>query len=140
MNKLSNAEKWFDYTIYTQKDLDQYYCADIFIKELELIYQFKIWETHSDSLSILIKENSEFLNWINPGDRFMIRYYSHDPDHKYHDRETEFTKLERQTSHRLKGHYLAGLEMTGHQTKEVILLPCFPHSHTFLTPLPNYNM
>jgi|WetSurMetagenome_2_1015567.scaffolds.fasta_scaffold32690_2 hypothetical protein len=140
MSKLSTAEKWFDYTSFAQKDLDQYYCAEIFIKELEVIYQYKIWETNSDSLSILIKENSELLDWIKPGDRISIKYYSYDPAHRYHDLQTELIKIEKQTCHRLKGHYLAGLEIIEHQIEDEVLQPYLPKSHTFLTPLPNYNM
>jgi hypothetical protein len=140
MNRFSTAEKWFDYTSYTEKDLDQYYCVEIFIPELEVIYQCKIWETHPDSLLILIKEDSDLLNRIKPGDRIKLKYYSWDPAHRYQDLETEFIKIEKQTCHSLGGHYLAGLEILGEQNEGTILMPYLAHPHTFLTPLPNYNM
>jgi hypothetical protein len=140
MSQISAAEKWFDYTSFTQKDLDQYYCVEIFIPELEVIYQYKIWETNSDSLSILIKEDSELLTWIKPGDRIRMKYYSFDPAHRYHDLETELTKIEKLTCNRLRGHHMANLEILEEQEGDAVLLPCLPQPHTFLTPLPNYNM
>lgn len=126
MNKQSTAEKWIDHAALTRKDLDQYYCVEIPIPELDIIYQYKIWETRSDSMSILIKEGSDLLNWIKPGDRIKMKYYSHDPIHRYHNLETDLIDIKRQAYGRLSGHYLAGLEIIEHQDATALFLPYRP--------------
>jgi|WetSurMetagenome_2_1015567.scaffolds.fasta_scaffold257709_2 hypothetical protein len=126
MNRQSPAEKWIDYAALTMRDLDQYYCVEIPIPELDIIYQYKIWETHSDFMSILIKEGSDLLNWIKTGDRIKMKYYSHDPVHRYHDLETDLINIERQTCGRLRGHYLAGLEIFENHDAAALILPHRP--------------
>jgi hypothetical protein len=123
MSSQSTAEKWIDHTAYTRRDLDQYYSVEIPIPELDIIYQYKIWETHSDSMSILIKEGSSLLNLINPGDRIKMKFYSYDPAHRYYDLETDLINIERQTHGRLRGHYLAGLEIIENQDAAALILP-----------------
>jgi hypothetical protein len=92
------------------RDLDQFYCVEIPVKE-NLIYQFKIWQTESMLLSILVKENSKFLSMININSKFNMKYYSEDFLYPYQELFTEIRDINLQDCGRMKGHYLVSLEI-----------------------------
>jgi hypothetical protein len=129
----SAAEKYFVDMAFVGKNLDQYYSVEIPVPELNIIYQFKIWETDSNSMSILIREDSDLLNWIETGDKIKMKYYSHDPIHRYQVLDTDLLDIQRQRNGRLKGHCLAGLEITEHQDEKEIFLPYWP-DNSHITP------
>lgn len=119
MMKNSAAEKVIDGMFISARDLDQYYCVEIPIPRLNIVYQFKIWEIDFMSMSILIKEDSNLLNWIKTGDRLKMRYYSYDTVYPCQDLYTELTSIERQEHGRLRGHYLASLEIPAEQKNDI---------------------
>jgi hypothetical protein len=113
--KSSAAENFIYNTVRSGRDLEQYYSVEIPIFRLNTVYQFRIWETEYLSLSILINEGSELLNWIKTGDRLKMRFYSYDPGNPYQDLYSELVYMERQGYGRLRGHYLAGIEIMEEQ-------------------------
>lgn len=92
------------------RNLDQFYCVEIPVKA-KLIYQFKIWQTESMFMSILAKENSEFLSYIEINSKFNMKYYSDDFFYPYQELITEIRDIGLQENNRLKGHYLISLEI-----------------------------
>jgi hypothetical protein len=92
-------------------DLDQYYSVEILIPELDVIYQFKIWEIESIFMYILVKEDSGLLQRIQTGYRAKMKYYSTDLSCPYQTINTEIRDISWQDRGRLKGHYLVGLEI-----------------------------
>ena len=117
--KNSAAEKVIDSMFIPARDLEQYYCVEIPIPRLNIVYQFKIWEINFMSMSILIKEDSDILNWIKTRDKLKMRYYSYDPIYPYQDLYTEFTSIERLEHGRLRGHYLASFEIPVEQKNDI---------------------
>jgi len=92
------------------RDLDQFYCVEIPVK-VKLIYQFKIWQTESMLMSILVKENSKFLSFVEINSKYNMKYYSEDFLYPYQELVTEIRDINLQEYGRLKGHYLISLEI-----------------------------
>lgn len=124
--KNSTAEKFIYTTVKAGRDLEQYYSVEIPIQERHTVYQFGIWEIEYMSLSILIGECSEILNWIRTGDRLNMRFYSHNPRNPNQDLYSELIYIEKQRHGRLKGHYLAGIEIMEEQDDMVMSWPYRP--------------
>ena len=108
------------------RELEQYYSVEIPVAGLHTVYQFGIWEIEYLSLSILISEYSELLNWIKEGDRLKMRFYSNDPGNPYQYLDSELIFIERQDSGRLRGHYLAGIEILEEQRDSLTFWPYKP--------------
>lgn len=92
------------------RELDQFYCVEIPVRD-KLIYQFKIWQTESMFMSILVKNNSKFLSMVGINSKFKMKYYSEDFLYPYHELVTEIRDISSQESGWLKGHYLVSLEI-----------------------------
>jgi len=92
------------------RELDQFYCVEIPVKA-KLIYQFKIWQTEPMLMSILVKENSRFLSFIEVNSKFNMKFYSDDFLYPYQELVTEIRDISLQECGRLKGHYLISLEI-----------------------------
>ena len=92
------------------RELDQFYCVEIPVKA-KLIYQFKIWQTEPMLMSILAKENSRFLSFIEVNSKFNMKFYSDDFLYPYQELVTEIRDISLQECGRLKGHYLISLEI-----------------------------
>ena len=92
------------------RDIDQFYSVEIPVRK-KLTYQFKIWQTESMFLSILVKEDSKFLSFVEPNSRFKMKYYSEDFLYPYQNLVTEIRDISLQECSRLKGHYLVSLEI-----------------------------
>ncbi len=92
------------------RELDQFYCVEIPVKA-KLVYQFKIWQTGPLLMSILVKENSRFLSFIEVNSKFNMKFYSDDFLYPYQELVTEIRDISLQECGRLKGHYLISLEI-----------------------------
>ncbi|MGD9162525.1 MAG: hypothetical protein PVG39_29225 [Desulfobacteraceae bacterium] len=92
------------------RDIDQFYCVEIPVRK-KLIYQFKIWQTESMFMSILVREDSKFLSFIEINSRFKMKYYSEDFLYPYQELVTEIRDISMQECARLKGYYLVSLEI-----------------------------
>jgi len=92
------------------RNLDQFYCVEIPVRD-KLIYQFKIWQTESMFMSILIKDDSKFLSMVEINSKFNMKYYSEDFLYPYHELVTEIRDISLQECGRFKGHYLVSLEI-----------------------------
>ena len=94
----------------SHRNIDQFYCVEIPVNE-KLIYQFKIWQTESMFMLILVKENSKFLSFVEINSKFNMKYYSDDFLSPYQEIVTEIRDINLQECGRLKGHYLISLEI-----------------------------
>lgn len=124
--KSSIAERFIYTTVKAGRDLEQYYSIEIPVPELHTVYQFRIWEIEYMSLSILINEYSELLNWIRTGDRLVMRFYSHNPANPYQNLYSELIYIDKQRHGRLRGHYLAGIEVMEDQDEMTLSWPYRP--------------
>ena len=92
------------------RDLDQFYCVEIPVRD-KLIYQFKIWQTESMFMAVLVKENSKFISYVDINSKFNMKYYSEDFYYPYQELVTEIRDISLQENGRLEGHYLISLEI-----------------------------
>jgi hypothetical protein len=122
----STAENLFFNVDRAGRDLEQYYSVEIPVYRLNTVYQFRIWDNEYGALSVLIKDSSDLLNWVKKGDRLKMRYYSHDPGNPYQDLYSELVYLQRQDYGRLRGHYLAGIEIMEDQRDLMLSWPYSP--------------
>ena len=112
------------------RELDQFYCVEIPVKD-RLIYQFKIWQTESLPMSILVKENSKFLSFVEIGSKYNMKYYSEDVFYPYQELVTEIRDISLQEFGRLKGHYLVVLEIIEEAEDQKINGLIFSGEHNF---------
>jgi len=113
------------------RDLDQFYCVEIPVRD-NLIYQYKIWQTESMFMSILVKENSKFLGIVDINSKFKMKYYSEDFLYPYQELYTEIRDISVQDCGRIKGHYLVTLEII-ENTKDQKLNDLIVRSNDFTT-------
>ncbi len=96
---------------------NHYYSVEFFITDIKLLYQFKLWNSDSQSLFILVREDSGILQRIKEGRVFKTKYYSTDSLSPTVDSETQIKEISKDKNGRFKGHYLVGLSIlkTGNQ-------------------------
>ncbi|MBN2061878.1 MAG: hypothetical protein JW882_15820 [Deltaproteobacteria bacterium] len=124
MKENAAAERLTDSGTAPEKSYDLYYCVEIPISRLGVIYQFKIWDI--ESMSILVKGNSRVLPWLKKGYVLNMKYYSTDPENPYRNFNTEIRYVKRQENGRLQDHYLVGLEILESDGQSVISWPYRP--------------
>jgi hypothetical protein len=89
----------------------QYYSVEFSINGLNLCYQFKIWNMASQSMCVLVREDSELLPRIKVGDILEMRYYTGSSTNPSEDLKTEIRHITRDEDGRFKWHYLVGLSI-----------------------------
>lgn len=92
------------------RDLDQFYCVEIPVR-VGIIYQFRIWQTETMFMSILVKDNSKFLTLVDKNSRYNMKYYSDDFLYPYQELVTEIRDISFQKNGRFRGHHLVDLEI-----------------------------
>jgi len=93
----------------SQEQAANFYSVELLIQELQMLYQFKIWNSSSEPMFILVKENSALLDRLKVGTVFKSRYYSTDSGQPTVDLETQIKQIARNEQGRFKGHYLIEL-------------------------------
>jgi len=94
----------------SRRDLDQYYCVEVPVRT-GIIYQYKIWQKEAVFMLILVKEDSDFLSYIEEDSKFNMKYYSKDLFYPYQELVTLIRNISYQERGKLKGHYLVSLEI-----------------------------
>ena len=75
------------------------------------LYQFKLKDSSENGASILVKEDSFMLNYLEVGQILTISFSSDiEADHNG-DFESEITHITRATKGRYKGHFLVGVRV-----------------------------
>lgn len=91
---------------------DLYYCAEFLLSELNMLYQFKIWNAPSKPMFALVKKNSAIMDCLNVGDILNMKYYSTDMTNPTENLKTKIKFITSEDQGRFRGHYLVGLEIT----------------------------
>jgi hypothetical protein len=87
----------------------QYYSVEFSIHGLNLPYQFKIWNMASQSMCVLVREDSELLSRIKVGDILAMRYHTGSISCPWEELRTEIRHITKDEDGRFRGHYLVGL-------------------------------
>ena len=59
----------------------KYHSVEFSIQGVELAYQFKIWNTSSTPMCVLIREDSAILPSLKEGDTLNLKFYSKGTSH-----------------------------------------------------------
>lgn len=89
----------------------QYYSVELSIQDLNLSYQFKIWNIASKSMCVLIKEDSEILSRLKVGDVLEMTYYTGSTTAPSEHLKTEIKHITRDEGGKFRGHYLVGISI-----------------------------
>jgi hypothetical protein len=96
----------------------QYYSVEFSINGLNMSYQFKIWNMASQSMCVLVREDSEILPRIKVGDILDMRYYTGSSSSPSEDLKTEIRHITKDDG-RFKGHYLVGLSIVSEEDQRM---------------------
>jgi hypothetical protein len=88
---------------------DNFYSVEIQVEKSEFMYQFKIWKVPTSPNFVLVKEGSEIINWIHPGDILSMTYYSDDLAKPKQQLPTQILNICKQDVGRFRGHYMVML-------------------------------
>ena len=106
--EISNPENFFD----------QYSSVEISNGNIDLSYHFKLWNIASESMCILVKEDSKILSGLKEGATFNMKYYADDPLYPAEYRETAIQNIDKDDHGKFKGHYLVHLEILDNHNSE----------------------
>lgn len=87
-----------------------YHSVEFSIQGVELAYQFKIWNTSSTPMCVLIREDSAILPSLKEGDTLDLKFYSSETSHSTASLKTTIRHITRDQG-RFRGHYLVALEI-----------------------------
>ena len=96
-------------------ELDHFHSVEIAVKGLPYTYQFKIWDRSSKGVCVVVKEDSDFINYLKVGDIFDMKYYGEDPRAPAEHLKTEVRHITKDEEGRFKGHYLVGISILEHK-------------------------
>ena len=88
---------------------NQYHSVEFSINSLSPLYQFKIWNSNSDPMFVLVKDHSNILRYLEEGKKFKLKYYGSDSSYptEYHD--TQIEHIQQCDNGKFKGHYTVSL-------------------------------
>ena len=97
-----------------KRQISLYHSVEFEISGLDFTYQFKLWDMGSGIRHIVVREDSDILDRLEVGNKFSIKYYSHDKScPEGQSFETEIVHITKDDKGRFKGHCLVGRSVLG---------------------------
>ena len=96
--------------------IDQYYSVEFSIRDCPFTYQFKIWDISLKGICVLVKEDSDLLNYLKVGDILNLKYYTTDTSKPIEFLKTEIRHITKDETGRFKSLYLVGLSILEKET------------------------
>ena len=93
------------------KRMYQFYSVEFSVRGIDVPYQFRIWDTSSACMYVLVNEYSDILPRLKVGDTLKMKYYSTDSVYRPECLKTAIINITKNDQGRFKGHYLVGLEI-----------------------------
>lgn len=93
---------------------DKFYSVEFMVNGLPYLFQFKIWNTPSKQMFIIMKESSDILNRLKEGESFNMKYYSSVSEYPL-ELKTKLNYITKEKDGRFKNHYLVGLKILPEQ-------------------------
>ena len=93
------------------RETDRYYSVEFPVKGFDFQYQFKIRRIGSESMCILVREDSNILKRLKVGNIFTMKYRPIDCAGPSDYLDTAIINITRNREGRFKGHYLVGLKI-----------------------------
>ena len=89
---------------------DEFYSVEFKVSGLPYLFQFKIWNTSTKQMFILVKASSDILKRIKEGDIFKMKYYNSVSTYPIRLR-TQIDSIIKEKDGRFKNHYVVGLKI-----------------------------
>lgn len=90
-------------------ETNSFYSVEIHVEKSEFMYQFKIWKNPAAPNFVLVKQGSEIINYIHPGDVLRMTYYSDDFSKPKQKLPTQILNIRKQDVGRFRGHFMVTL-------------------------------
>ncbi|MEA1948568.1 MAG: hypothetical protein U9N83_14840 [Thermodesulfobacteriota bacterium] len=101
-----------------RKVLDRYYSVEFKLKETGNLYHFKLRNISSNSLGILVNEDSAVLEYLKVNDILKMKYYPPEAASSAEFLKTQIIHITKKDGESFKGHFLIGLLIIEKQTIE----------------------
>jgi hypothetical protein len=99
-----------------RKILNRYYSVEFQLKETGTLYHFKLRDIASNSLGILVNEDSAVLEFLKVNDTLKMKYYPPDASGSAEFLKTQIIHITKKEGESFKGHFLIGLSILEKQT------------------------
>ena len=100
-------ENWLESNL----PFEEFYSVEIPLDGLEFLHQFKIWNIDSETLFVVVKEESEILPCLRVGDTIKMKYYIVNPTSPPKYLLTKIKHITKENQGRFKGHVVIGLDI-----------------------------
>ncbi|NVL93004.1 MAG: hypothetical protein HWN71_08245 [Desulfobacterales bacterium] len=95
------------------KPMDQYYSVEFSVSGCDFAYQFKIRDISFREKGVLVREDSDLLNHLKPGDILDLKYYT--PNLSTQCLKTEIRQISKGAEGRFQGLCLVELSILENQ-------------------------
>lgn len=92
-----------------RKVLKRYYSVEFKLKETGTLYHFKLRDISSNSLGILVNEDSAVLEYLKVNDTLKMKYYPPEASGSAEVLKTQIIHITKKDGVSFKGHFLIGL-------------------------------
>ena len=88
------------------------YCSVEFtFDDLDVLYQFKVWNTRSGHMCVIVREESDVLPRMSVGDVLGLKYNFKNTVYLSEYLKTAIRFIIKQNNGRYRGHYIVGFEV-----------------------------
>jgi hypothetical protein len=101
-----------------RKIVNKYYTVEFLIHDLKLVYRFKIWDISPKGIRLLVREDSDILNYLKVGDRLNLKHHTTDSSRPIEYLNTAIKHISRHVKGGFKGYYVIGVSILGQQDSE----------------------
>ncbi len=84
---------------------EQFYSVEFAVDKPHPLYQFKIWNAESESMFLVVKENSAVLSKLKVGSVYNMKYYSTDTHCPTKNIDTRIKDISSNEYGRFEGHH-----------------------------------
>lgn len=112
----TSQEDWLDSNL----PLEEFYSVEIPLDGLEFLHQFKIWNSDSETVFVVVKEESEILPCLRVGDTIQMKYYIMNSAFPPKYLPTKIKHITKEEQGRFKGHVVIGLDILEEQFERSI--------------------
>ncbi len=93
--------------------INEFYSVQFFVKHLDALFQFVLWDISPNGMCILIDNDSEALYHLAVGDVFKIKYYPRDLYGETMICRTEIRHITKGSGTRFTDYHMVGLKILG---------------------------
>lgn len=91
------------------QQIDQYYSVEFSLSGCAFVYQFKIHKASLNEICVLVREDSDLLNYLKVGDILNMKYYTTNSFRPVEYLKTEIRYISKNDTERLRGLCVVGL-------------------------------